>query len=184
MTNENPLRDRPHHGEQSGLTIVEIVMAMGAFAALFLMAVASLVTVESVRRVTEEREAARAALEDEVARIESLGLGGVLQEMDLIAAGPGLPEAFTWTFAPVGPGLPDDATGQVLVITDETLSDEEIGFPLGLPRDLDGDGLAENDDTRETATLLPVLVRVQWSGLTGASSLQSCVLLHRPRSTQ
>ena len=49
------------------------------------------------------------------------------------------------------------------VVTDETASDAALGTLLGLPRDLDGDGLATTVDVTASAKLLPVVVRVRGS---------------------
>jgi len=56
--------------------------------------------------------------------------------------------------------LPVDAAGTVR---------ENLSIPaLGLPRDLNGDNLVDGDDHTADAILIPVLVRVRWSGTTGA----------------
>lgn len=51
---------------------------------------------------------------------------------------------------------------EIDVVVDETLSDEDLGTALGLPRDLDGDGSAANRAVAAEARLVPVVVRLRW----------------------
>ena len=64
------------------------------------------------------------------------------------------------------PALETDGTGaiagRVIVIMDETMTDAEIGMPIGMPRDLDGDGEATNTDVSLSALVLPVVVQAAW----------------------
>jgi len=57
--------------------------------------------------------------------------------------------------------------GSVLFVPDETRTDAALGVPIGMPRDLDGDGAADNIDTLPTGRLLPVVVEVRWRGIRG-----------------
>ncbi|MCP5023157.1 MAG: hypothetical protein GY930_15475 [bacterium] len=59
------------------------------------------------------------------------------------------------------------ATVTILVITDETQTDEQLGVKMGMPRDLNGDNLVDNTDVSGTATLLPVIIQLQWNGVSG-----------------
>ena len=59
------------------------------------------------------------------------------------------------------------AVGSVQVVTDEALTDAQLGFELGMPRDLDGDGQADNGDVTTGARILPVIVRTRWKGVSG-----------------
>ncbi len=59
------------------------------------------------------------------------------------------------------------ATVTVLVITDETQTDAQLGVQMGMPRDLDGDNVVDNTDVSASATMLPVVIQLQWSGVSG-----------------
>lgn len=69
---------------------------------------------------------------------------------------------------PRGPALP---VGTLAVFTDETLTDAAIGFDLGMPRDLNGDNAADDTDVTDDARILPVLVTVQWRGVSGTNQM-------------
>ena len=65
----------------------------------------------------------------------------------------------------------------VEVITDETMTDQELGVHLGLPRDLDADGEVTSVDVRGRALLLPVLLRARWHGAGGERELVRALYL-------
>ncbi|QDU84129.1 hypothetical protein Pla163_12330 [Planctomycetes bacterium Pla163] len=56
------------------------------------------------------------------------------------------------------------ASGVVTIrpITDETVTDSELGVFVGMPRDLDLDGAIDANDVSASAVLLPVLVTARW----------------------
>ena len=74
-------------------------------------------------------------------------------------------------------GNPSVAT--ITLVTDETATDVALGAAAGMPRDLDGDGLASNGDVSTTASLLPAIVRLQWRGSAGQQQLSQVVYLLR-----
>lgn len=59
------------------------------------------------------------------------------------------------------------AVGSIEVVVDETTSDESLAVELGMPRDLNGDGDADDTDVSADARLLPVIVRTRWTGVGG-----------------
>ena len=73
------------------------------------------------------------------------------------------------TFTVRGLTLPAGAAtvGTIQVVTDETATDAALGTRLGLPRDLDGDGVVLSNNVSATARLLPVILQVNWTGESG-----------------
>ena len=57
------------------------------------------------------------------------------------------------------------------------LHEDVVDDALGMPRDLDGDGLPGAGDKKGTYRLLPVEVTLRWKGKTGVRSLQLQTLL-------
>ncbi len=55
-----------------------------------------------------------------------------------------------------------NSVGRIELITDETLTDAELGTVMGMPRDLNGDGDATDTDVSGDATVLPVLLTADW----------------------
>ena len=67
--------------------------------------------------------------------------------------------------------LPVDANGIIR---------EDLVLPeLGMPKDLNGDGAVDSANHSADAIALPVLVRVRWTGSTGAREIFVATVLHR-----
>jgi prepilin-type N-terminal cleavage/methylation domain-containing protein len=59
-------------------------------------------------------------------------------------------------------GLPGASQGTISIITNELSKDAYNGVAIGMPRDLDGDGVVASMDVTLTARLLPVVIAVTW----------------------
>lgn len=68
------------------------------------------------------------------------------------------------------PNVP--TVGTIQIITDETLTDEQLEVEIGMPRDLNGDGDAADTDVNGTARLHPVIVTVTWRAPNGTQTLR------------
>jgi hypothetical protein len=85
------------------------------------------------------------------------------------------------------PGLnlrPNDGDGSAGQILFPTVAGapgelrEDLNDPrFGTPRDLDGDGVADDDDHSDNYRVLPVLVRVEWRGAGGDGRVELKTLL-------
>jgi len=73
----------------------------------------------------------------------------------------------------------EPAVGRVTFVTDERSTDAELGALLGLPRDLDNDGFTATEDVTGTASLLPVLITVRWSGNSGEREITQGIFVMR-----
>jgi hypothetical protein len=162
----------------AGLTIIDVTIAMGVLAVVMILIVASMTVTTQVRRYAAEKDTASEAMKSEVARIKSLGLEGALT--DFRAAS----QQGHATFDVPGLGKAKVQAGSIALITDETLTDEELGISIGMPMDLDGDGFMDNQNTSVTATLVPVIATVTWEGVAGPSSLKTVIMLHRPKKSE
>ncbi len=115
------------------------------------------------------RDAARAASED-----PALWAGEILA-----AYGPDGSPGNELPITGLDPWEGSDHIATVTIITDETTTDSELGCNLGMPRDLDGDGLASNSDVTNNASLLPAIVDVRWRHAGGAFEVRQAVYLLR-----
>ena len=83
--------------------------------------------------------------------------------------------------------LAEDADGRVgrivlpeLVTAAGSQLREDLDMPeLGMPRDLNGDGEIDDVDHKADYRVLPVLLRLEWSGKTGHRSAETLTLLAR-----
>ena len=69
------------------------------------------------------------------------------------------------------------AEASIMIVVDETLTDSELGTELGMPRDLDGDGLIESNDVSGAATLLPAIISLTWKGSGGSREIKHAIYL-------
>ncbi len=112
----------------------------------------------ALQRIIEQVQASSSALRD-----SETGWGNALQARYAPGGIPGN----TFPVQDLTPWDGQETVGSVWVVTDETLTDAELGVHLGMPRDLNGDGVVNSNDVRSDATLLPVVVRLRWMSQAG-----------------
>jgi type II secretory pathway pseudopilin PulG len=156
----------------AGFTLVEIGLAMTILLVALMAMGASTLRMSSLRRQNRERAIAQNAIRALSEQIHATSdrirrSGGEWSEELIAALAADGTLGNTFPIQSLNPqeGLP--AVGSIQVVIDETLTDAELGFELGLPRDLDGDGVIDNTDVSQTARILPIVVRAQWSGVSG-----------------
>lgn len=76
----------------------------------------------------------------------------------------------------------DGAVGQILFPTMDTagglaLREDVVDADLGMPRDLNGDGVIDTDNHAGDYLILPVTVRVQWRGAAGNRQIDLDLLM-------
>ena len=78
-------------------------------------------------------------------------------------------------------GDADGLAGQVIFPTrvgfPGALREDVVDAKLGMPRDLDGDGVIDTANHAGNYRLLPVIVRVRWRGATGNASAELRTML-------
>ncbi|MDP6837338.1 MAG: hypothetical protein QF724_00195 [Planctomycetota bacterium] len=67
--------------------------------------------------------------------------------------------------------------GTIVIVVDETTTDDDLGINLGMPRDLNGDGDASDTDVAGIARLLPIVLEVNWKGFSGIRSARHAFYL-------
>lgn len=158
--------------ESAGFTLVEIGLAMTILLVALMAMGASTLRMSSLRRQNRERAVAqnaiRALSEQIHATSDNLRRTSNDWSGDLITAlSPGGQVGDSFAIQDLNAQIGEDSVGSIQIITDETLTDAALGFELGMPRDLDGDGSVDNTDVSGTARILPVVVRARWRGVSG-----------------
>ena len=173
--------------KRRGLTLVEVVCALAVLligVLGFSQAVVSALQANvTVRESTLATQAARRQLET----IQATGFG---QAFAIFNADPtddpgGIGTSPGAGFAVRGlqavPGDADGFAGEILFPTAAGapgILRENAGDPaLGMPRDLDGDGVVDGVDHADDYQLLPVVVRVTWRGTRGRGRVELKTLL-------
>ena len=121
----------------------------------------------SLEKTDDARQAAGQAIRSVVERVHAVSIQALTDPADwsrvvVDAFDPGNLPGPTFAVEGLDPWENEAAVGSIEVITDETLTDEEIGIRFGMPRDLNGDGQIFDSDISGDARLLPVVARVRW----------------------
>jgi len=165
-------------GERSGFSLVEIVFVMTILLVGMGMFVQTITSTSKLGPVNREAVLAMTAARSVVEQIRSEATAGVLARYNANAGDdPGGPGTAPGSgFAVLGltpvPGDPDGLAGEIVLPTTggqllETFTDPLFGFP----RDVNGDGLRDALDHSGDYEVLPLLVRVRWTGQAGPRTL-------------
>ncbi len=176
-------RDSPGGG---GFTLVEVVVAALILVIALGGLTSSILAGVKLSRTTEEGDRAQAALESALARIEGTPFRQIFASFNADpfddppgAPGPGFAVAGLTPTDDDGDGFPGeivfpvvDAGGGALELREDV---DDAGFAM--PRDLSGDGAWDANDHADDYVILPVRVRVRWSGASGVREVERSVLL-------
>lgn len=159
-----------------GFTLVEVGLAMTVLMVALLAMSATTLQTHSLRRQNRERAIAQNgirlmseqvhAISDRILRDSN---GDTAQwTRDLTAAlAPGGELGSTFDIPELNVQAGRQAIGTVRMVFDETVTDAALGLELGMPRDLDGDGVADNGDVSNNARIIPVVLIADWTGVSG-----------------
>ncbi|MEN8150099.1 MAG: hypothetical protein ABFS86_09760 [Planctomycetota bacterium] len=156
---------------EAGLGLVEMMVAV-AILATAILAILS-VAAHSIKLDSVNRETALASDAARV-RYEQLRALPLLQVLATYNTDPtDDPEG---EYTAVGPkaqisrdqaGLDFASTVELPLTKEGELREDAVRPELGLPRDLNGDGVIDDEDHRDDYVILPVAVRVTWTGSSG-----------------
>lgn len=167
---------RPNRG-RSGVAILEATVAMAILAIAMLAMTTTSVTVFKMKDSDRIRREATVGLQSLVEDVRSVSHAAVAADEGwarsvVDAYAPGGRIGDTFGFGGLQPWAGEASVFAVTVVTDETLTDQELGIELGMPRDLDNDLAVDNTDVSGSARMLPVIVRARWVSRTGNRELQ------------
>jgi type II secretory pathway pseudopilin PulG len=153
---------------RAGFTLYEVALAVIILLVGLMALSASAVHVQGLARSARERMTAQNALRAKAEEVRSISRAGLSDPLGwgvhVVNAMAGIATFQVEGLTPVE-GQP--TVGTLRLITDETLSDTALGVELGMPRDLDGDSLANNPAVAHSARLLPVVLEVRWTSAWG-----------------
>jgi hypothetical protein len=167
------------------MTVVELVFA-GAVLAVAACGL-SMVLVTSMGTATVNRETtqARAAAKQMIEQIQNIPAGDVfatfngVSEDDPLGVGTAPGGLFMIETKPATVQV-SNMTGEILFpgsgktgVLREDIEDPE----LGLPADLNGDGVIDSENHANDYLLLPVRIRVRWRGIAGERTFEMCSVL-------
>lgn len=159
------------------MTIVELVIAVLilAIAVLGLISVLSVTT--TLTETSQEGAIALQALRSKVEEMQAIPFSEVFatyQNAQRNFSVPGLLPRAKDSDGCVGEVLfPDPPSGQV------GLAENSVDALLGMPRDLNGDNVVDGADHSTDYVLLPVRIRLEWTGVSGERTIELRTLLAR-----
>ena len=187
------IRARGGAGPRAGMTMLEIAIAVAVLAVGMGGAVYSLLTSSSLERSTREQALALQAAESCLESLQATNFPETFLRFNGTAADdPAAGDSPGNDFDVVGlsawPGDPDGLPGEILFPGDGVSLFENVNMPqLGMPRDLTLDDPPAVDlvniDHADDYRVLPVLVRVRWTGARGNRELLMGTTLNNERKT-
>jgi hypothetical protein len=155
---------------------VDVILAVGFF---LVAAVGSMTVIMSSMRldsVNREGALARRAAETKIEEIKGTQFARILATYNANPAddpgGAGTAPGATFNVRGLNPQAGSAVVGQIAFPTIGTALREDAVLPgLGMPRDLNGDGVVDALDHAADYYVLPVLVSVRWRGASGDRSI-------------
>lgn len=168
----------------SGFTLIEVVVTASVLLIGLLAMTSTSVVVNSLRRSATDQQRAQGALQAVVEDLHAIAreadddpANWTTQILAVYGAGGAPGNAFP--IADLEPWDGEVNVANIVIVTDETVTDAMLGAAAGMPRDLDGDGNATSVDVSTTASLLPAVVNLRWKGSSGQQQLSQVVYLLR-----
>lgn len=161
------------HRRQRGAMMLEVSIAAAVLAVALSGLLSVMVSANTLRKVNRETALANAAARDLIETAQAQTFGDVLQ--DYIANSTFVVEGLR-----VQKGDPDGSVGEVMFpMANNELREDIVDPALGMPRDLNGDGVIDSVDHSLDYVILPMRIRFQWRSVTGDRTLDIETLMTR-----
>jgi type II secretory pathway pseudopilin PulG len=178
-------RRTPLASTNAGFGLVDICVALVVLSGALGILVVAVFSGIRMARADEETAIANQALRSAIARLQALPARDAFAILNDDSADD-IDGETSAEYLDLSEHLLSDREGEALTISvllpvDEAAPGalrEDLDLPeLGLPRDLDGDGTIDSADHADDLVLLPVLLRLEWQGASGAHTLQMATIL-------
>jgi len=153
------------------MSLLDVMIAATVLAVAITSLMALIVSSIKLGRVNRENALANEAARRQIEEMHAADFG------TLFATFSAAPNFAVRGLAPQ-PADPDGFVGQVLFPTVGAALREDVNDAgLGMPRDLDGDGLIDANNHAGDYRVLPVRVQVTWRGVSGNRTVELMTLL-------
>jgi len=177
-TYEHPRGDR-------GLTLLEIIIAMGILVVAIIGIMSALVSAIRVDEATAEQVRALNACKSKIEEMKTVPFAEAWARFNATPGddpgGAGTAPGPNFAVPGLRPltGDADGLPGQIIFPeVGNILSETVVDARMGMPRDLNGDGDALDVNVSTTYKLLPVRVVVDWQGSKGAAHVELTTFLN------
>lgn len=176
MLKRHACKSRGARRARRGFTLIELAIATSILMIGLVSVLSASSRMHSLRLSNRERTLAQNAMRSMAERMHATSHGFTddpnTWAAELLAAyAPGGALGDTFSIEGLTP-VDEQPQGSLWIGQDETQSDDDLGVELGLPRDLNGDGDASDDDVSEGARLLPVVLTLSWRGENGVQRMR------------
>lgn len=181
------LRPPPGDPGEAGFTLIELIMGATVLAIGVCGLAVTLVYSMSLAQTNRESSEARIAAKEILERVRAIPVEEIFaafndteDDDDLTSAGaPGSTFLLTRT---TREGATATYTAEVLFPTADdpaALREDVEDALIGMPRDLNGDGVIDALNHAADYLILPIRIRVFWRGKTGTRTFEICTVLRR-----
>jgi len=171
---------------RAGFTLVEVMVTMVVLVFGIGAVVTTLVMTTSLGKTNRESNIAATAARGAVEAMKATEFEEIFARFNANPAddpdGPGTAVGNTFMVPGlnVDPTDPDGIQGEILFVGNGVqLREDVVDVELGMPRDLNKDAVIDALDHKDDYWVLPVRVRVAWTGETGSTSLEYSTVLTR-----
>ena len=177
-------RSIPSNHSRAGLTLIELSVAITVLVIALCATASTVVTTGALNRQSRETEVARKAAASAMEALRNTPFANVFAQYnaspDDDPLGPGTAPGQFFAVGELTPvaGAPGGAAGRIFFpAAGPDLRENVVDATLGMPRDLTGDILQDGFDHASDYRVLPVRVRVSWTGVNGERFLEFQTLL-------
>ncbi|MFN0006329.1 MAG: prepilin-type N-terminal cleavage/methylation domain-containing protein [Planctomycetota bacterium] len=163
-----------HQRPKSGLTLLELIISATILTIGLGGIVSTLLTSLALNVTNRESRLAKLAAESTIERIRGTTFSSVFATFNANPAddpgGAGTAPGSNFAVQGLAPqaGDPDGFAGEILYPGDgSALRENVVDLPLGMSRDLNGDGVVDAANHAGDYVVLPLRVRIRWRGKTG-----------------
>lgn len=169
---------------QSGLTLVELTVAITVMVIALCATASTVVTTNALNRQSHETAVARKAAESMMEALRNTSIQTVFARYNVATSddpgGAGTAPGANFVVEGLTPvaGAPGGVAGHIFFPSaGPDLRENVVDPTLGMPRDLSGDILQDGFDHSADYFVLPVRVRVTWTGKSGPRFVELQTLL-------
>ena len=174
--------------DETGFTLLELIMGATILAVGVCGLAATLVYSMTLAQTNRESSEARVAAKQILERVRAVPVDEIFAAFNATSeddgsttgGAPGSTFKLTRT---TEDGATATYTAQVEFPTGDdpgSLREDVQDALLGMPRDLNGDGVIDAENHATDYLLLPIRIRVFWRGKAGARTFELCTVLRRP----
>lgn len=163
---------------RGGFTLAETALAMIILLVALLAMSAATLRMHTLRRQNRERSIAQNAVRTTVDRVQAISHEALERDPNtwsqvvVAALSAGGEVGTQFNLAELTPTTVNGQVGSIQVVVDETLTDAQLGMDMGMPRDLNADGVIDNTNVTASARVLPLIIQIQWIGVSGTVTMR------------